>query len=590
MPMDPHTFSRPDEVVVEHLDLDLSVDFKQKQISGTASYRIKNLSGGDALYLDTNEITIQRVRLDGQKADAKFSMDAEIPPLGRRLSIPLLPTTRIVHIQYVTSPNARALQWLEPTQTRDQKKPYLYTQSQAILARSWIPCQDTPSVRMTYGARVRVPKDLLAVMSAENPIAKSPSGIYEFRMPQRIPSYLLALAVGDLEFRSTGERTGVYSEPSMVDQAAWEFAETPQMMKTVEALYGPYLWGRYDILVLPPSFPWGGMENPRLTFVTPVLVTGDRSLVATIAHELAHSWSGNLVTNASWNDFWLNEGFTNYLTHRIMEAVYGKEYDDMLSVLSIQDLQKEVRELGAQSVDTHLKLALEGRDPEDGVTAIAYEKGEFFLRTLEAAVGRERFDYFLKRYFKTFAFQSMDTERFVSYLTENLLSSVPEIAKNLNIESWIYGPGIPSNIVAVGADAFHKVESQLEDWVHGKAASALETKGWTTHHWIHFIRNLPESSSADQMKELDEVFHFNRSKNAEIMSEWLLQVIAKDYKPDFPEIEKFLGSQGRRKYIKVIFRELARTNEGKEFARQTYERVRPLYHNVTREVAERILR
>ena len=585
MANDPHTLSKPDQVIIEHIDLDLVIDFDQKQISGTAAYKIRNLSGADRFVLDTNNLQIRHVRCNDQSSESAFRLHPRVAHLGQALEISILPTTEVVTIEYATTPDSGALQWLDPAQTRDQKYPFFYTQSQAILARTWIPCQDTPSVRMTYNARVRVPSELLAVMSAENPIARNESGVYQFRMPQPIPSYLLALAVGDVEFRSTGERTGVYAERSLVDKAAWEFAQTPKMMETIEALYGPYRWGRYDILVLPPSFPWGGMENPRLTFVTPVLIAGDRSLVATIAHELAHSWSGNLVTNASWNDFWLNEGFTNYLTHRIMEALYGEDYGNMLSVLSMQDLQREVRELGAQSPDTHLKLSLEGRDPEEGVTAIAYEKGEFFLRTLETAVGRPRFDSFLKQYFQTFAFQSIDTERFIRYLEEQL----PE-SRGFNVTGWIYNPGIPQNIIGVRSNAFQQVELQLGEWMKGKPAKDLSTAGWTTHHWIHFIRNLPLSLTQAQLSELNEAFDFRNSKNAEIKNEWLQQVIARNYQPDFPEIEKFLSAQGRRKYVKLIMSQLARTPDGKQMAREIFERVRPLYHTLTREVAERVLR
>jgi len=590
MAIDPHTFARPDEVVVKHIDLDVTVNFKDKKISGTASLEIENRSLAEELHLDTRGLSIKNVTLDKDKTPASFVLEPEVPYVGSALRIKVHRDTKVVHIEYATSPNAGALQWLEPDQTRDRKKPFLYTQSQAILARSWIPCQDTPSVRITYSARVRVPSDLLAIMSAENPVKKNDSGLYEFRMLQPIPSYLLALAVGELEFCSTSERTGVYAEPSLVDQAAWEFAETPRMMDTIEPLYGPYLWGRYDILVLPPSFPWGGMENPRLTFVTPTLLTGDRSLVATIAHELAHSWSGNLVTNASWNDFWLNEGFTNYLTYRIMEVVYSKEYSDMLSVIGMQNLQREVKELGPKSADTHLKLNLAGRDPEEGVSSIPYEKGEFFLRTLEAAVGRGKFDAFLHQYFKTFAFQSMDTEHFLEYLNENLLSRNPGVSEKVNINAWLYGPGIPSTIIPVSSPAFQQVEGQLQNWQQGRPAAQLDTNNWTTHHWIHFIRNLPESLNFQQMEDLDHSFHFNEGKNAEITNEWLLQVIAKKYEPDFPVIEKFLTSQGRRKYAKFLFTAMARTEEGKKWAREIYQRVRPLYHNVSREVAERILK
>ncbi len=589
MPLDPHSFSKPNEVIVRHLHLDIRVDFQQKKITGKASLQIQNKAGVDKLYLDVNRLSISKVTLD-QGLESSFTLEKENKPMGQALVVSIRPETKEVHVEYSTSPEAAALQWLEPSQTQDKKHPFLYTQSQAILARSWIPCQDTPSVRMTYTARVQVPANLLAVMSAENSEKKNETGLYEFRMPQPIPSYLLALAVGDIAFRATGERTGVYAEPSIVEKAAWEFAETPKMMETVKQLYGPYQWERYDLIVLPPSFPWGGMENPRLTFVTPTLLAGDRSLVATIAHELAHSWSGNLVTNATWNDFWLNEGFTNYLTHRIMDKVYGEEYAKMLAVLQLQDLKREVAEIGPTSPDTHLKMNLAGRDPEVGVTAIPYEKGEYFLFTIEAAVGREKWDGFVNQYFKEFAFQSVATEQFVSYLRKHLVPAGSDLDKRIQVDAWVYGPGIPQNIVTFEAESLKKVNQELSKWVEGKPAAKLQTKKWTTHHWIHFIRSLPETLSAERMEELDRTFQFSGSTNAEILSDWLRQVILKRYEPAYPAIEKFLTSQGRRKYVKLLFTELIRTQEGRELAKRIYEKARPMYHSVTREVAERILR
>ena len=589
MQIDPHTYARPNEVVVQHIDLDIRVDFEHKKISGKASLRIENKSGAEKLILDTNGLTIARVTLN-EGENAPFELGPPQDYMGRPLIVSIRPDTKVVNVEYSTSPEAAALQWLDPSQTGDKKHPFLYTQSQAILARSWFPCQDTPSVRMTYNARVQVPPHLLAIMSAENPIAKNDTGIYEFKMTNPIPSYLFALAVGDIEFRKTGKQTGVYAEPSMVDKAAWEFAETPQMMETVEQLYGPYRWGRYDILVLPPSFPWGGMENPRLTFVTPTLVAGDRSLVATIAHELAHSWSGNLVTNASWNDFWLNEGFTNYLTDRIMQKVYGLDYAAMLAVLARQDLDREVRELGPTKPDTHLKLNMAGRDPEEGVTSIAYEKGEFFLKTLEAAVGREKWDSFVNGYFQKFAFQSLTTEQFLEYLNAELLQGHPELSEKLKVKSWVYGPGIPDNIVKVESTAFTEVEAQMATWLKGRKAQELDTKEWSTHEWIHFIRKLPDTVSSSQMAEIDQAFHFTNSTNAEILNEWLVQVIRKQYEPSYPAIEKFLAAQGRRKYVKLLFTEMMRTKDGREIAPRIYQKVRPLYHSVTRDAAERVLR
>ena len=284
-------------------------------------------------------------------------------------------------------------------------------------------------------------------MSAENPTAVNAEAVYSFAMPHPVPSYLLALAVGELEFRPLGgsPRAGVYAEPPVVEKAAAEFADTEKMIAAAEALYGPYRWGRYDLLVLPPSFPFGGMENPRLTFATPTIIAGDRSLVSLVAHELAHSWSGNLVTNATWNDFWLNEGFTTYFEMRIMEAVYGREHSEMLAALAHQDLADAVAEAGATSPDTHLRLNLAGRNPDEGVTSIPYDKGYFFLRLIEETVGREAWDAFLRGYFDTFAFQSMDTDGFLAYLREKLLAGRPGVEEKLQIAAWVDGPGIPAN-------------------------------------------------------------------------------------------------------------------------------------------------
>jgi len=589
MHQDPHSFSNPEEAVVKDLSLDAIVDFTKKQITGKATLQIQNKKGVRKLHLDSESLHIDRVTLDEREQASTFEVGKTVQYLGEPLIIDIQPDTKLVHIYYSTNPKASALQWLEPPQTAGSKHPFLYTQSQSALARSWVPCQDTPGVRMTYRAKIKVPSDLMAVMSAENPRAKNSSGVYEFKMPHPVPSYLLALAVGDIEFRSMGKRTGVYSEPSVVEKAAWEFAETEKMMEAAEKLYGPYRWGRYDLIVLPPSFPWGGMENPMLTFATPTVITGDRSLVALVAHELAHSWSGNLVTNATWNDFWLNEGFTTYFDHRIMEVVYGKEFDDMLSVLSLQDLKKEITQLGPQSPDTQLKTNLAGRDPEDSATQIPYEKGQFFLRTIEAAVGRPRWDEFLKAYFDHFAFQSITTEDFLEYFKKNLIQGDRELEKKLQIEAWIYRPGIPSNIVAVHSDALARVDAQIKQWSATNQIKQLQTSKWTTQEWIHFLRHLPANLNVDQLGQLDAVLHLSSSPNCEILHEWLLQVIARNYKPAYPAIEHLLTVTGRRKYVKSILTQLSKTPEGLELARKIYAKTRPTYHAVTRDIADRIL-
>jgi len=585
---DPHSFAKPNEAVVKHIDLDLMVDFDSKQLAGTARLDIENTAGTDELWLDTRDLTIQSVSLDKDSAETTYSLGEPDPHLGRALIIKIKPQTESVAIAYKTSPDAAALQWLEPEQTAGGKAPFLFTQSQAILARTWIPCQDSPGVRITYSATVRTSPDLLAVMSAENDTSKNAHGVYNFNMPQPIPSYLLALAVGDLEFRSLGERSGVYAEPPVVAKAAREFEDTEQMMTATEGLYGPYRWQRYDIIVLPPSFPFGGMENPRLTFVTPTILAGDKSLVSLIAHELAHSWSGNLVTNANWNDFWLNEGFTTYIEHRIMEELYGKEYAEMLAALSYRELKKELAEI-EDSTDTHLHLSLEGRDPDEGMTAVAYDKGHFFLRTLEHKIGREQWDAFLRDYFDHFAFQSVTSEDFVNYLNENLLAGKPDLRQELRIDEWIYGPGIPDNVAKVHSDEFTEVEQQVQQWQTGAPAADLDTQGWTTHHWLHFLYKLPEAMTQAQMRELDEAFDFTSTANAEILNAWLQHVIANQYVAAYPALEDFLTSMGRRKFLRPLYTRMAETPGMEQMARLIYQKARPGYHSVSVNTIDEIL-
>lgn len=585
---DPHSFSEPDKVTIEHLGLSLGVDFPNKQLVGRATLYLDNKAATDKLMLDARDLDIRSVSLGPSLMPTRFRLGETDKFLGQPLTIDIAPDTRIVHIDYATRPQAAALQWLDPQQTAGKRHPFLFTQSQAILARTWIPLQDTPAVRFTYEAAIRVPAGLMAVMSADNPTRTSADGLYRFRMPQPVPSYLMALAVGDLEFRTLGERAGVYAEPSVVDQAANEFVDIPRMMEAADRLYGPYRWGRYDVLVLPPSFPFGGMENPRLTFATPTIIAGDRSLVSLIAHELAHSWSGNLVTNATWNDFWLNEGFTVYLERRIMEEVYGRDYAEMLASLGLQDLMATFEDLPPR--DEHLKLDLRGRDPDEGLTDVAYEKGALFLRMLEKAVGRERFDAFLRRYFDTFAFQSMDSEGFLDSLTGNLFGGSEEQGKRMLVEQWVYGPGLPANAPVIRSERFAAVDREVEQFKAGTPPSQLNSAGWTTHEWLHFIRNLPKPLSLEQMARLDETFHFTRSGNSEILFAWLMRAIESRYQPAYPALERFLTSMGRRKFLKPLYEELAKTPEGRDMAVRIYRLARPTYHAVSRGTIDEILK
>lgn len=580
-PTDPHSFGRPDEIAVRHLDLDLTVDFAARRLAGSATLSVERRDpAATTLRLDTRDLEISAVHLDGSSSATPFQLAPAVPILGQELTIALPPGAKTVRIDYRTRPEAAALQWLTPAQTAGGKQPFLFTQSQAILARTWVPCQDSPGVRMTYSATIHVPKELLALMSATNPKVRSADGIYRFEMTHPIPSYLLALAVGDLEFRSLGARSGVYAEPAMVGKAAWELADTEKMIAAAEKLYGPYRWERYDILVLPPSFPFGGMENPRLTFATPTILAGDRSLVSLVAHELAHSWSGNLVTNATWNDFWLNEGFTNYFESRIMEAVYGRDFSEMQAQLSRRELEEFVREVGPDNRDTWLALDLAGRDPDDAPGAIVYDKGYFFLRHLEETVGRGRWDEFLHDYFSAHAFQSMTTAGFVTELGGKLLDANPAAAARADIQAWIYGPGLPAGIAEPSSPAFARVDAELARLAAGTPPGQLATAGWVTQQWQQLLRNLPppQPVAVARLAELDAAFHFTDSGNAEILSDWFQRAIAAGYKPAYPALERFLLTVGRRKFIGPLYAALAKTPEGLAYAREIYAKARPGYH------------
>ncbi len=585
---DVHSHARPEEVVVTHIDLDLTVDFQHRILKGWAKLTLENKTGASTLVLDSRDLQIEKVVLD-DGTETPFQLIPDKPFLGDALHITIKPTTKQVTIYYQTSPQAAALQWLSAEQTADKSAPFLFTQSQPILARTWIPCQDSPGIRITYTATIRTRPDLLALMSASNVKEKQADGVYHFRMPQPIPPYLFALAVGNLEFRPISERSGVYAEPSVVDKAAWEFADTEKMIQAAEKLYGPYRWERYDILVLPPSFPFGGMENPRLTFATPTILAGDRSLTALVAHELAHSWSGNLVTNATWDDFWLNEGFTVYFERRIMEALYGKEYTDMLAVLGYQDLQASLEELGWQNPLTQLKTHLEGHDPDEGITDIPYEKGYFFLRMLEEAVGRQRWDAFLRQYFDTFAFQSMTTEKFETYLVANLFKNDTRKVKELKIKEWLYQPGLPDNCPTVTSREFQRVEKQVQRFLKGTPPEKLDVGGWTTHHWLHFLRSLPPTITTEQLAQLDQAFRFTRSGNSEILSTWLGIAIDHQYQPAYPRVKAFLISQGRRKFLRPLYQKLVQTPEGKQLALEIYREARPMYHAISRNTIDAIV-
>ncbi|NND05344.1 MAG: M1 family metallopeptidase [Saprospiraceae bacterium] len=579
--MDVHTYAHPQEARIDHLTLQLSVDFDQLQLSGFAEYQISRDSAATQIILDIHHLLIDSVWAIGprQQQSATFSVGQTRDFLGAPLTIDLPLDAHTVRIYYKTTPESLALQWLNPGQTHDKEHPFLFTQGQAILTRTWIPCQDSPGIRYTYEATISVPPGLIAVMSASNPQEMTPDGQYTFKMNQPIPAYLMALAVGDLSFQAISDRTGVYAEPGMLGASAYEMADLEKMVKATESLYGPYQWERFDLIVLPPSFPFGGMENPRLTFATPTIIAGDRSLTALVAHELAHSWSGNLVTNATWDDFWLNEGHTVYLERRIMETLYGVDYSNMLALLGYQDLERTIVDLGDQSSDTHLKLSLDGRDPDDGMTDIAYEKGYLLLRTLEEKVGRQIFDDYLKQYFKDYQFRSISTEQWAAYIYKHLIH---EHKIDLNLDGWLYNPGIPIDHAQIQSRRFRQVNQRIKEFTRIGRLDKSNTRNWSTHEWLHFIRHIPSDLHISFYEKLDDVFELSNSGNSEILAVWLELSIRSQYMPSHNRsiLDTFLTNVGRRKFLTPLYKALLETNQ-LELAESIFNKARNNYHSVS---------
>jgi leukotriene-A4 hydrolase len=589
---DVHSFARPTEARVTHVALDLSADFAAHRLSGTATLTVQSSPTAREIVLDTRDLTIEAVT-DLRGRSLVHRLSPPDPILGRALYVTLPDDPRRIVIRYTTSPEAPALQWLKPAQTAGGKEPYLFSQGQAILTRSWIPTQDSPGIRQTFEARIVVPKPLVALMSAEELTPNGePSGkgrAFRFKLDRPIPPYLNALAIGDITFRPIGPRSGVYAEPSVVEKAAFEFGDVEKMMEAAEKLGGPYRWGRYDILVLPPSFPFGGMENPRLTFATPTVLAGDRSLISLVAHELAHSWSGNLVTNATWRDFWLNEGFTTYFENRIMETLYGPDRAAMLESLGRRDLLDKLATLKDKPGDQVLHLNLDGRDPDDAATPVAYEKGAAFLRMVEHTVGRDRFDTWLVGYFNRHAFTSLTTEQFLEDFRENLLDNDANLERKMQVTEWIEQPGLPANATVPTSKAFARVEAEANRFKGGTSARELNTSGWVTQQWQHFLGLLPERMRDDQLRQLDDAFGFSRTGNSEVLFGWLRIAVRHHYTPALPALEHFLTSQGRRKFLQPLYEDLMASDWGKREAVRIYAQARPFYHAVSTSTLDRIV-
>ncbi|HET7358609.1 MAG TPA: M1 family metallopeptidase [Rhodanobacteraceae bacterium] len=589
---DPSSYAQPEQVVTTHLDLDLAMDFQHKQLRGTATLTLdwKNPKAQD-LVLDTRDLDIARIEaIDtaGHARALEFSLAPRDKELGSKLTIVAPRHPAKVRIAYATSPKASGLQWLDPAQTADKTQPFMFSQSESIHARSWVPLQDSPAIRFTYDAHVTAPKGIRVVMSALNDAKHPLDGDFKFDQPKPIPSYLLAIAAGDIAVRETGPRSAVYAEPSVVDKAAHEFEDTEKMIATAEKLYGPYRWGRYDLLVLPPSFPFGGMENPNMNFITPTLLVGDKSLVSVISHELAHSWSGNLVTSAAWRNIWLNEGITTYVQGRITEALYGKRQADEEILLATRELRKTIGKMPANSQ----RLAPEPRGigADDALSDVAYDKGSWFMRFLEHRYGRPAFDAYLKSYFDHFAFQSITTEQMLAYLKPNLIDKYPGKVSWGEVKDWVYGTGIPNSASEPDSPRFDAIDKERAAFLGGTLpATRLDAKSWNTQEWMYFLDGMPSAPALDKMQALDAAWHLTGTPNAEIGMRWYTHAIAAGDKAVWPAAAEHMTRIGRLYLTMPLYAALAKTPAGLAYAKQVYAKARSGYHPMTQQAVESLL-
>ncbi|XP_028307424.1 leukotriene A-4 hydrolase [Gouania willdenowi] len=594
---DPGSFSCSSMCVTKHLNLELHADFQGRVLRGKAALTVEALQDRlVVLTLDTNDLKVTSVLANGQSA--AFSLGPKHRFKGSSLNITLpFHLSRgqhvIVEVTYETSPSATALQWLTPEQTAGKKHPYLFSQCQAIHCRSMVPCQDSPSIKHTYYAKVSVPKDLVVVMSAvrdgqeEDPQDNSRI-IYRFRQPVPMPSYLIAIGVGALESREIGPRSRVWSEKEFVDKAAFEFSDTEKMLKTAEDLAGPYVWGQYDILVLPPSFPYGGMENPCLTFATPTLLAGDKSLSNVIAHEISHSWTGNLVTNKTWEHFWLNEGHTVYLERMIGRCMEGEQFRQFKAIGGWKDLQDSVNTFGANNPLTNLVPNLQDVDPDDAFSSVPYEKGFALLYHLEELMGGpEVFMGFVKSYIQLFAYGSATTEDWKNYLFTYFKDKV-DILNKVDWNAWMFTPGMPPVKPQYDTTMADACIALSQRWIRANdqdlsGFKESDVKTLSSHQLIEFLSLLlqEEALPLSHVKKMQEVYNLNAIKNSEIRFRWLRLCVRSRWEEMVPEALKMATEQGRMKFTRPLFREIHNFEKYRDEAIRTFVVHRAAMHSVT---------
>ncbi|XP_065066846.1 leukotriene A-4 hydrolase-like [Rhopilema esculentum] len=598
--VDPCSLSNPESFLCKHISWQIDVDFPGKVLRCTANLKVECVkTGSDTLILDTNGFIIHNVCLEETGKDLLYIIENETEPFGKPLEIKIPEDCRktpglIFHVKivYETTSESSAIDWLEPEQTSGKQHPFLFTQCQAIHARSIIPCQDTPAVKFTYDAEVTVPSELTALMSAIkdcNEIIENDSRKCRFHQKTAIPSYLLALVAGSLEGRDVGPRSKVWAEKDLIEKCAYEFAELESMVCAAESICGPYVWGRYDLLVLPPSFPYGGMENPCLTFVTPTLLAGDRSLTGVAAHEIAHSWTGNLVTNKTWEHFWLNEGFTRFVESKIIGKLRGEKSRNLQAIGGWKALIDSIDKFGANNPLTALVPDLEGIDPDEAFSSVPYEKGFAFLYYLEhLSGGPDVFNEFLRSYIDHFKYQSITTDEFQSYLFSFFKSKgKDDLFSGVDWKLWFHNPGMPPLDVSKLYDttAIDRCNELANRWLQTKTFeefSSDDLQEFCSNQIIEFLSKLllEENISKETLKAMNSKYNLTSLENNEIKFRWLRLCVRAELEEMYPQVVKFITQQGRMKYIRPIYSEMYKKETSRGLAIETFQDNMSRYHTI----------
>ncbi|CAG9766424.1 unnamed protein product [Ceutorhynchus assimilis] len=563
--LDPSSFSKPELVKVTSIDLNLNVNFDKKILAGTVLLGAQKVDPkANEIILDSMKLNILSIYDVETKQELSYELSQNVKDFGSKLTIQLPKKESNnfqIGIDYETSPDATGLQWLSPSETAGHKHPYLFSQFQPTHARSVIPCQDTPGVKTPYKATISAPQEFTVLMSALQDGSKTlPTGkISHFVQKVPMPSYLIAIAVGVMESRQIGPRTTVWSEKELIEESAYEFANTEHQLKTAEDLCGPYVWGKYDLLVLPPSFPYGGMENPCLTFVTPTLLAGDRSLANVIAHEIAHSWTGNLVTNRNFEHFWLNEGFTVFIERKIKGRLESLQSQDFDAYTHLSVLREEVNRRGKH---TSLVVDLKGTHPDEAFSIIPYEKGQTFLRYLESVIGGPaEMEPFLRSYFEQYKYQSIDTDVFKNYF-KKYFANKQEIEK-IDWQTWLHAPGMPPVVpnydktLAIICDEFFDKYNKW-DGTGESPITSKEVQKLMASQQIYILQQILEADPQpiDKLKQLDSVFNLDQTKNAELLFLWLRICLKAQWKDKIDAMFRWINTVGRMKYVRPLYRDL----------------------------------